>query len=814
MARGVRRQVEAKRILRLILLGCTALSWVFAVSASAQSAYDNPRAHLGGTGIIQMPSARMAPDGELLAGGTFFQGTQHYNLGFQALPWLETTFSYTGLENFDPLYPVYYDRSFGAKLRLWDEGDFLPAVAVGVADLVGTGVYSGEYIVASKQIGTVDFTLGVGWGRYGETAEFPNPLAELSPPFKVRPTLTTPGGTNFNVYFHGPNMGLFGGAVWHTPLEGLSLIAEYSSDTYVLETARGNFKPNNQFNFGAYYNLSNSVSLGVSWLHGNRISGTLNILTNPFETRSATISPPLVPVHVRAEADQRRALDKLAGRASPQSTQYAVGQLADAVWQKDVSNVEVLGDTLYITITDGSAEESCKNAARNAQELAAGITTVTVRRGNSSYSCAAGSPVLANVPLHTFARPAQSMPGIVTIDARNTVTSPRNPIRGIRTAAQAQQINIVALQIRDADAFVYYENTVYFSEYDLIDRLARVLMTEAPPETEVFHLIPIVAGVPQREFTIYRSTTERNYVQDDTLLLRNALTSEAAPMDNPVFRNAWGITYPRFDWTVYPGLNQSLFDPNQPLGLQLLAGGHATLELFPGFVLDGAGEVSLFDSFETSRLSNSELPHVRSDFVHYFTQGKNGIVKLAAEYRFRISPSLYAVAKAGYLESMFAGAGGEILWRPENQRWALGFDLYGVQQRDFNRLFGFQNYSVVTGHVSLYYQSPWYDLNFAVRAGRYLAGDNGITFELTRRFDTGVEIGAFMTKTNISALKFGEGSFDKGIMIRIPLGWMAAIDTQGMLQMDLRPVQRDGGQRLFGDTTLYAETFRASAVRP
>ncbi|HWU56044.1 MAG TPA: YjbH domain-containing protein, partial [Rhizomicrobium sp.] len=211
-----------------------------------------------------------------------------------------------------------------------------------------------------------------------------------------------------------------------------------------------------------------------------------------------------------------------------------------------------------------------------------------------------------------------------------------------------------------------------------------------------------------------------------------------------------------------------------------------------------------------SRPSDSVLPHVRSDFMKYFTQGKTGIGHLAADYRFRATPTVFARIHTGYLESMFAGAGGEILWRPQDTRWALGADIYQVWQRDFDRLFGLQAYHQTTGHVSLYYDSPWYDLNFQLRAGQYLAGDRGFTVQVTRRFSTGVEIGAFFTKTNVSAQQFGEGSFDKGIVIRIPLGWIAPLETQSELALDLRPVQRDGGQTLTGDATLYEET-RASS---
>ena len=209
-----------------------------------------------------------------------------------------------------------------------------------------------------------------------------------------------------------------------------------------------------------------------------------------------------------------------------------------------------------------------------------------------------------------------------------------------------------------------------------------------------------------------------------------------------------------------------------------------------------------------NRVSDSLLPHVRSDLPQYIHQGGTGIGNLNLDYHFRIARDLYAAARAGYLESMFAGVGGELLWWPDRRRWALGADLYEVKQRGFDRLFDLQPYHVTTGHVSLYYQSPWYDLNFEVRVGRYLAGDDGITFQATRRFSTGVEIGAFFTKTNVSAEQFGEGSFDKGIIIRIPLGWALPIETQGEFDLNLRPLQRDGGQTLDGDAILYDQLYR------
>jgi hypothetical protein len=86
----------------------------------------------------------------------------------------------------------------------------------------------------------------------------------------------------------------------------------------------------------------------------------------------------------------------------------------------------------------------------------------------------------------------------------------------------------------------------------------------------------------------------------------------------------------------------------------------------------------------------------------------------------------------------------------------------------------------------------------------------GVTFEFSRKFSTGVQIGAWFTLTNVSAERFGEGSFDKGIRIIIPFEWAAPFATQTGYDLSLRSIQRDGGQKLNGDTILYGVTEPSS----
>ena len=53
----------------------------------------------GGTGLIQTPVARAAPDGQAYAGFTYVWPYSRYFITVQGLPWLEATLRYTSVAN-------------------------------------------------------------------------------------------------------------------------------------------------------------------------------------------------------------------------------------------------------------------------------------------------------------------------------------------------------------------------------------------------------------------------------------------------------------------------------------------------------------------------------------------------------------------------------------------------------------------------------------------------------------------------------------------------------------------------------------------
>ena len=66
------------------------------------------------------------------------------------------------------------------QFQLLKEKGWQPSLAVGFRDLMGTGVYSGEYLVATKTIAR-DFTVtgGLGWGRLASVGGVENPFCSI-----------------------------------------------------------------------------------------------------------------------------------------------------------------------------------------------------------------------------------------------------------------------------------------------------------------------------------------------------------------------------------------------------------------------------------------------------------------------------------------------------------------------------------------------------------------------------------------------------------------------------------------------------------
>ena len=210
---------------------------------------------------------------------------------------------------------------------------------------------------------------------------------------------------------------------------------------------------------------------------------------------------------------------------------------------------------------------------------------------------------------------------------------------------------------------------------------------------------------------------------------------------------------------------------------------------------------SIKDNFEDLVMPPKDIypAQVRSDVKQYLRNFENRAIIGRAQFDYHITPikNNHIMVTAGILEEMFLGYGFEYLFFNNNKNYALGFELFNVRKRDYDLRFGTLDYKNTTGHANFYYRN--YDLipfDAKISYGEYLAGDKGTTIEFSRTYRNGAQFGVFASFTDVTAEKFGEGSFDKGIFFNIPI-------YKNFIDYSWRPLTKDPGAKLNRKHTLH-----------
>ena len=255
------------------------LSGLFIQNSYADSLMFNTLNNHGSVGLINMPTARFYDESSY--GFTIYDGNPDQKITMTSFPfeWLEASFFYTNIQDkpyclseFDPVCDQdYKDKGFNFKLRLKEEG-ILPAIALGINDIAGTGFYSSEYIVASYGLNKTDFHFGIGWGQLnGSDENFKNPLGKIDNSFFNRPKSFEDKGGQFQPsrYFSGETASPFLG-ITHAISERFLVKLEF--DTTMTPGEVGYKEAEEEFSFGLDFNLFKNFTIGISTERGNSTS--------------------------------------------------------------------------------------------------------------------------------------------------------------------------------------------------------------------------------------------------------------------------------------------------------------------------------------------------------------------------------------------------------------------------------------------------------------------------------------------------------------------------------------------------------------
>ena len=633
-------------------------------------------------GVLDVPSARMAPENTFTSTYSRKDVADIYAIAYQPFPRLETSFRYTIFNAREKPGTLggTRDRSFEVKYRIWDESEYVPEVTVGIRDLIGTGVWSAEYLVANKQLGDLDVSVGLGWGRLADRAIATNPLTKISERFGVREGFSGAGGEfSIKSFFRGPDVGAFGSMRYRVPgVPRLELLASYTSDRYVYEKGLG------------FADVDSPLSFGIEW------------------------------------------------EATP-------------------------GVRLALSHQQG------------------------------------GLALKLSAALDTGAPPPRKAPN--NFGAGKGVAKSENLDRGLywwpRMTRDAEASGVLIRDLRwddDQSITLRYKNLTYQLEADAIRRTLALVEQYAPLKVETVQLLGEAVDLPTHTVRYRRPAGGAS-----GLIARAASPIEVGPPLVPQGKPAETRPMPYPVGGVDLGLNLRayIFDPDHPFLYQLSLRARGELDFghgWSGSAIWVQNIQSQFDQIE--REGGSALPPVRTDLKRYLQEGESGIDQLALVKRGKVGRDIYYQAYGGILEEMYSGVGAEVLWQRSDLPFAVGVNLNGVVQREFDKMFGLRDYKTVTGHVSFFWATPVKNVDVSVHAGRYLARDTGATLEISKRFANGWTVGAFATLTDVPFDVFGEGSFDKGLIFSIPFDLYSPRNTGGGYRTILRPINRDGGRML------------------
>lgn len=375
------------------------------------------------------------------------------------------------------------------------------------------------------------------------------------------------------------------------------------------------------------------------------------------------------------------------------------------------------------------------------------------------------------------------------------------PPVGLGAAMAQQGLRLIGQKTDRVILRVDVENIAYIAPAQAVARAARTMAAYAPAGIEQFKITLVERGIAGQAVVLNRADlAAQEFAFDGAAgLLQSA---DIAPALAPPMQ----AKMPPPIWQIRPYLTPNIFDPDDPLRADIGVEIDGLWEPTRGLIFSGTMRQRLAGNLDqTTRRSDSVLPRVRSDFALYDREGDADVIDLTVSWYAQPRPAITTRLTAGLLEEMFGGVSAEILWRPSNSAFAFGAELNEVRQRGYNNDFRFHDYQVTSGHASVYWDMGG-GYQGQLDAGRYLAGDWGGTVRFARQFRNGWSLGAFATFTDVSFEDFGEGSFDKGITVDIPLSWISGQPTRQTLHRTIRPVTRDGGARLNIDGRLYEVT--------
>ena len=722
----------------------------------------------GQSGYINTPSAVVEDDGTFSFGYGYDSPYGQMWVTSTILPALQVTGRYvsiTGVPAFsnsltDPEYGKgygrYKDKVVDGKLQLWKEGNWLPSVAVGASDVFGTALFKSQYAVATKTVGAarnIEWSLGYGTKRID---------------------------------------GLFAGARW-TPLSHprWSIVAEYNSIDY-----KQDYLP--QATGAANRRKGPAVGLEYrwGWLGIQAARGRDNFSVNAYVTIPFGEREYIPKIFEPAYFEDKHPITPPSNSEWREDPEYGA-DLVKALAAQDFKNIRVglSGNVLHLTLTNSRISNMGRAVGRAVRTtlafMPAGATTIKV-----TYT-------VLDQPVTTYEffdlpKLNDYLAGKIDRATFNEVVLVRYP-RKDDVIRDDEQSWLAGLLDEPTSAKGSAAITAAITP-------SAGAGSVVPPPVPVSAPVELTASAASPTslstgaVAPMADTASSSQVQNDGKL-RVAMGHEGDVVQ------VTSVDRESNRFKIAPKVGFFFNDPSGAFRYSVSAAANYDRRLGDGWYLNAAAGLTLLETVSgVKQPSNSNLPHVRTDVAKYLGESRFALSRVLLNKYLNPAERWYVRGSAGLYEDMFRGVGGQVLYLPKDSRWAVDLSVDALQQRGYKRLLDSLDYKTVTAIASLHYKLPR-GVTVTARAGRFLARDEGVRVEFKRRFQSGIEVGAWYSRTNGNDItppgKPGQPYHDRGIFLSVPFKSMLAMDSQGTAGFSISPWTRDVGQMVASPGDLY-----------
>lgn len=368
----------------------------------------------------------------------------------------------------------------------------------------------------------------------------------------------------------------------------------------------------------------------------------------------------------------------------------------------------------------------------------------------------------------------------------------------IITALHRSGFSDIQLNFTNRELWLALQNDKYFYNTRAFGIILNILSENLPETSEKIHIILKENGIPLVKFSTTREDVLAFYAGELTFnefLYISQLDAEILKSPDSRAEHKKLVQY-----GIKPSLETFLNDPSGFFRYRLGLSGWAGY-----YPWKGAAFIAGLEGYPLNNISTSNTPlsiPVRSD-IPLYKKEKVALGRLMFDQIHKITPDLFGKFSAGLLEIEYAGIDGELAMPVLEGRIFLGMSGSAVKKRDPDNPFALLN-NEDNQRVKDLYTTAFFnarlnihemELAFDAKAGRFLAGDKGVRFTVSKVIN-GVTIWAWYSFTDTSVFNdsINENYHDKGVGVSIPLRLFKGTDSRSAYSYLLSPWTRDTAQ--------------------